>query len=463
MVFRWWCHRHRVPVVDRVYENLPTVTVQIPIYNEHNVAGRVIDQTVKLDYPGHLLQIQVVDDSTDDTFDLIAIKVKGYQQCGVNIQHIHRTNRQGYKAGALRDAMATATGELIAIFDADFVPQCDFLVRTVHAFTDPKLAMVQTRWGHLNRDSNRLTKTQAMMLDSHFALEQQVRYGSGMLFNFNGTAGIWRKAAIIDAGNWSADTLTEDLDLSFRAQLKGWRMSYMNDLECPAEIPSNLQAFKSQQHRWVKGGIQVMKKLLGHVWRAPLALRTKLEATFHLYNNFAYFVMLLDTLLFLIPSLIMREYIGVPVSYGLDIIMLMLSSGSHLVYLYFGQVALNKPRLPALVNLPWLLLLGVRLAFNNARAAWEALIDNDSEFVRTPKNGEELTAGKLCQPPTQKVYRTVLSGGTRIELLAVAVFFLAFIWAVLNENWYMLPFLGLLLLGFSITALDSLRSRLATL
>jgi len=232
--------------------------------------------------------------------------------------------------------------------------------------------MLQTRWTHLNLESNRLTRTQAMMLDSHFALEQQIRYASDMMFNFNGTAGIWRVDAIIDAGHWSADTLTEDLDLSYRAQLRGWEMVYINDVACPAELPSNMRAFKSQQHRWAKGGIQVMKKMLGTIWRSDFGLGKKLESTFHLSNNFAYFVMLFDTLFLLIPSLVMREHLNIPVLFWLDIPLLAISSGSHLLYLYFGQVALNKSKTNAFVQLPWLLLLGINLAFNNTRAALEA-------------------------------------------------------------------------------------------
>jgi len=454
MVARWYKYKDVTPPQASPWAELPKVTIQIPIFNERNVAGRIIDQSVKMDYPAGLLQIQVVDDSTDDTYQLIADKVAMYQGRGVDIQHVHRVDRAGYKAGALRDAMDEATGEFIAIFDADFLPPTDFLQKTIHHFSNPKLAMLQTRWAHLNLESNRLTRTQAMMLDSHFALEQQIRYASDMLFNFNGTAGIWRVEAIIDAGHWSADTLTEDLDLSYRAQLRGWEMIYINDIECPAELPSNMRAFKSQQHRWAKGGIQVMKKMLGTIWRSDSSVTKKTEATFHLSNNFAYFVMLVDTLFLLIPSLIMREQLDMPFLFWLDIPLLAISSGSHLLYLYFGQVALKKSKFNAFVQMPWLLLLGINLAFNNARAALEALRGHESEFVRTPKNGELQIGTSLELPVFEKSYLTILPNEKGLQLLTSGIFIFAAGWVVQVGNWYMLPFLISLAVGFSFSALD---------
>ncbi len=442
---------------NKHFASLPQVTIQLPVFNERNVALRVIDHAVKMDYPADKLEIQVVDDSTDDTYELIKARVIELQNEGVNINHIHRTNRQGFKAGALRDAMSSASGEFIAIFDADFIPGTDFLHKTIHHFSDAKVAMVQGRWGHLNLNSNRLTKTQAIMLDSHFALEQQVRYGSNMLFNFNGTAGIWRAQAIVDAGHWSADTLTEDLDLSYRAQLRGWKLIYRNDIVCPAELPADMRAFKSQQHRWAKGGIQVMKKLLKPVWNAPFSITKKIEATFHLSNNFAYFVMLLDTLFLLIPSLIARQYLEVPFVFWLDIPLLLISSGSHLIYLYFGQVALGKSQINALIHLPFLLLLGICLAFNNARAALEALLDQQSEFVRTPKSGD---VENEIQTVPIKQYKTKLPASEGIELASGIIFLYGAIWSMQNQNWLMLPFFVLLGIGFSLSAWASLYTRI---
>ena len=268
MVFRWFLHKNHSVIINNRFAEFPQITVQIPLYNERMVAQRIVDAVCAFDYPPDRLQIQIVDDSTDETFDLIAARVAKHQKMGINIQHVHRVNRQGYKAGALKEAMATATGEFIAIFDADFLPQPSLLRDTIDHCIDPDVGMVQFRWEHLNRSNSKLTQTQAIMLDAHFALEQQVRSSSGLFLNFNGTAGFWRTKAIIDAGHWSSDTLTEDLDLSYRAQIRGWKLRYLNDVSCPGELPADMNAFKSQQHRWAKGGIQVMLKLLKNIWHS---------------------------------------------------------------------------------------------------------------------------------------------------------------------------------------------------
>ena len=262
MVTRWHKYKDVKPSNKNKFNELPSITVQIPLYNERLVADRIIDAVAEFNYPADKLQIQIVDDSTDNTKESVAIRVAHFQNLGINIEHVHRTNRSGFKAGALKEAMDSASGEFIAIFDADFIPEKDLLLNTVHHFSNDNVGMVQFRWEHLNRSSSSLTQVQAMMLDAHFSLEQQVRYASGKLFNFNGTAGMWRTKAIIDAGHWSADTLTEDLDLSYRAQLAGWKMVYLNDVPCAGELPADMNAFKSQQHRWAKGGVQVMKKML---------------------------------------------------------------------------------------------------------------------------------------------------------------------------------------------------------
>ena len=449
MVFRWQKYKHTQATPTQTFDELPRVTVQIPIYNERFVAERVIDCVAELDYPKEKLQIQIVDDSTDETVDVIAKRVEYFKEHGVNIQHVRRGDRQGYKAGGLKSAMQYATGEYIAIFDADFLPNSDFILRTIHHFTDEKVGMVQTRWEHLNRASNRLTETQAMMLDSHFALEQHVRFGSRCLFNFNGTAGIWRTKTIYDSGNWSADTLTEDLDLSYRAQLGGWKLVYDNAVVCPAELPSNIEAFKSQQHRWAKGGIQVLKKMLKTVWLSPLSIKSKIESTFHLGNNLAYFVMLVDTVFFLIPSLFVRESINNDVLLWLDLPLLAFSSGGHLVYLYYGQIALRRPKFNSFVRLPWLLVLGVQLSCNNAKAALEALLGNESEFVRTPKSGELTLSGQVLKLSQKMAYRAQVDSTKLGEVVIALVYGVVFSWALLNEYWFTLPFALLLMVGFS--------------
>lgn len=463
MVLRWFKYRNYKPAAPQHYSELPQVTVQIPLYNERLVAKRIVDSIVLLDYPADRLQIQIVDDSNDDTSDLVAERVKHYQQQGINIDHVQRTNRQGFKAGALKEAMDTASGEFIAIFDADFIPSPDTLLRSIHHFTQPNIAMVQLRWEHLNRRSSLLTKTQAIMLDAHFALEQQVRCASEMLFNFNGTAGIWRTSAIIDAGHWSADTLTEDLDLSYRAQLAGWKMLYLNDVTCPGELPADMNAFKTQQYRWAKGGVQVMMKMLKTVWKAKLPFSKKIESTFHLSNNLAYFVMLTDTLLFLLPSLYLRDKYDFLNVWWLDIPLLLMASGGHIAYLYFGQIVLGRSKSRAFLKVPNLVMLGIQLAINNSKAGLEALLGKESEFVRTPKTGELQQSdgpnvnAELDNPIDVKklLYKPLPPKGAMFEFIIAAIYSLVFLWAIEQQHWFMLPFISLLTIGFIMSAFSS--------
>src|ERR687883_106700 len=288
LVYLYMKHKDRQPVPAGQFATLPPVTIQLPIYNEMYVADRLIDAVCQLDYPRELLEIQVLDDSTDETRAVAEQAVRRNAAKGIDITYLHRTDRTGFKAGALEAGMKVAKGEFIAIFDADFIPSTDFLQRTVQFFSDPKVAMVQARWGHINQDYSLLTKVQSILLDAHFVLEHGGRNRSGHFFNFNGTAGIWRRAAIVDAGGWQHDTLTEDLDLSYRAQLRGWRFVYLPEIEAPAELPVEMSSFKSQQFRWAKGSIQVAKKMLPTILRAEIPFSVKMEAFFHLTNNFAY-------------------------------------------------------------------------------------------------------------------------------------------------------------------------------
>lgn len=458
MVLRWTRHRKVRPTIAQTFEELPQVTVQIPLFNEKFVAERIIDACANFDYPTDKLQIQVVDDSTDNTKELVAARVARYQRDGINITHVHRTNRQGFKAGALKDAMETATGEFIAIFDADFMPEPSTIKKCVHHFTDDSVGMVQMRWEHINRFSSRFTEAQAIILDSHFAVEQQVRYASDKLFNFNGTAGLWRTSAIIDSGHWQGDTLTEDLDLSYRAQMKGWKLLYLNDVSCAGELPANMNAFRSQQHRWAKGGIQVMLKMLGNIWCSQLGLGQKLEATFHLGNNLSYLLVLLDTIFLLIPSIVVREMYDITFMLWVDLPLLMLATGGHLIYLYFGQVALKHSKRRALSHIPGLMLVGIQLAFNNARAGLEALRGQQSEFVRTPKSGEKASREKThTLTISQQFYQVVLPKSAAIEFLLSLVYCVVLAWAVFNQIWFMTPFLMLLIIGFMTTAVSNLR------
>ena len=291
IVYLFLKNRGNAPKPLGELQTLPRVTVQLPIFNELYVVERLLDSVSKLDYPRDLLDVQLLDDSTDETRELAAGLVAKLKERGFDIAHIHRHDRTGFKAGALENGLQSARGEYILILDADFVPSPDVLKRTVHYFTDPKVGMIQTRWGHLNRTYSMLTRVQAMFLDGHLLLEQTGRNRSGRFINFNGTAGIWRKSCIVDAGGWQHDTLTEDLDLSYRAQLKGWNFVFLPDLVTPAELPVDMNGFKSQQHRWTKGSIQTCKKLLPAVWRAELPLKVKVEATMHLTSNYAFLLL----------------------------------------------------------------------------------------------------------------------------------------------------------------------------
>lgn len=480
MAFRWYFHRNYKPNNPDSFSELPRITIQIPIYNEKFVAARSIKAACNIRYPKDKLQIQIVDDSNDSTSSIIADHVADFQAQGFDIQHVQRSNRNGYKAGGLKNAMKHTTGEFIAIFDADFVPTPDLLLDTIHYFTDPEIGMLQFRWEHLNRQSSKLTETQAILLDAHFALEQHVRAASDLFLNFNGTAGMWRSATIIDAGHWSADTLTEDLDLSYRAQLRGWKMCYLNHISCAGEIPTNLNAFKSQQHRWAKGGIEVMKKMLRKVWSAPVSIKRKLESTFHLTNNLAYLFMLVDTIFFLIPAIIIRDHYSISQHLWLDIPLLIAASGGHLIYLITGQVALKHSLGSALCSVPRLLLVGIELAFNNASAALEALMSKRSPFVRTPKNGdvssdkafidsqiEPATLSKVDQSSVANKeplgqYRTSTpSIRIYIESSLVFVYLLLFMWAAQNQHYYILPFALFLMLGFSRAASANFRDYLS--
>lgn len=297
----------RPSVTEPSLEVTPHVTVQIPLYNEKFVAARIIDCVAGFEYPIDKIQIQILDDSTDESVDIVAERVRHYKKMGYDISHIRRGNRIGFKAGALAAGMEDVKGDFIAIFDADFIPKDDFLSKTVPFFKDKNIGLVQARWSYLNTKTNMLTRLQSIMLDAHFGVEQVTRYGKGLFFNFNGTAGIWRKAAILDAGGWKADTLTEDTDLSYRAQMRGWKFVYRPEIYCPSEIPESMRAFKVQQHRWAKGTIEVMKKLLPTIWSSKILLRQKVEASLHLTANITYLLMFIDSLFFLLPAVHIRQ------------------------------------------------------------------------------------------------------------------------------------------------------------
>jgi cellulose synthase/poly-beta-1,6-N-acetylglucosamine synthase-like glycosyltransferase len=385
---RYWKNSYRLARQDATAGDvLPHVTVQLPVFNERFVVERLIDAAVAIRYPSDRLEIQVLDDSTDETAELAAAKVRHYQARGLHIDHIRRPNRAGFKAGALAHGLASARGELVTIFDADFLPDPQVLMATVPLFRDPRVAMIQTRWDHLNREFSMFTQVQALLLDAHFIIEHGGRYASDLFFNFNGTGGIWRTEAIHDAGGWQADTLTEDLDLSYRAQLRGWRFVFCPDLTSSGELPVEISAFKSQQHRWAKGATQVMLKLLPRVWRAPIPIRKKIEATFHLSSNVACVLMAIDSIFFLAPSIVVRYQMGWQSSLLIDVPLIVFASLSHVAFLVAAQLALFRSTCQRTRYIPAVVSLGIGLALNNARAVVEALAGQPSDFVRTPKLG----------------------------------------------------------------------------
>ncbi len=381
--------QHDRDLAARFWENgnralLPRVTVQLPIYNERYVVERLIDAAARLDYPRHLLEIQVLDDSTDDTTSLAATKVREHRAAGVDIVHLHRPDREGFKGGALREGLTQAKGELIAIFDSDFVPPPLFILETLPFFADHRLSTVQGRWGHINRDYSALTAAQAIGIDGHFAIEQPARAWSGLFMNFNGTAGIWRKAAILDAGGWQSDTLTEDLDLSYRAQLSGWRMKFLPHLLCPAEIPALLSGFKSQQHRWAKGSMQTAKKLLPRIVRSKASALAKYQAFLHMTH---YLVHPLMIMVILATPLLLRwnwllpgwRHLWAPLTF-----LSLATFGPSTLY-WYSQRELYRDWRQRLRAMPFLMLLGTGIAVSNSKAVFEGLFGRRNRFVRTPK------------------------------------------------------------------------------
>jgi cellulose synthase/poly-beta-1,6-N-acetylglucosamine synthase-like glycosyltransferase len=446
MIRGYWKHRKEFPeVAPGKFDALPRITVQLPIYNERYVVARLLEETAKIDYPWHLLQIQVLDDSTDDTHPFTERLVGEYQATGLPIEYIHRSNRKGYKAGALQNGLKTATGEVVAIFDADFVPPVDFLQRTVHFFADPKVGMVQTRWAYLNRHYNVLTEVQAMLLDGHFVLEHVARAGGGMFFNFNGTAGVLRRSMIDDAGGWQHDTLTEDSDLSYRAQLKGWKFVYVPSIECPSELPVETYSFQVQQSRWAKGLTQVAMKLLPTILRSKLPWRVKLEAFLHLTPNISYPLMIAVSALML-PVMIVRFYMGPFEMVMIDLPLIAASFWSISAFYVIAHRALfPKSWKRGLLFLPALMAAGVALTIINTRAVIEALVGYQTGFARTAK----YAIGGQQKVHLENIKYRRRSGWLPYAELAVGSYFLAMIiFAIESYNYLAIPFLLLFVGGY---------------
>jgi cellulose synthase/poly-beta-1,6-N-acetylglucosamine synthase-like glycosyltransferase len=442
---------------EKMPEKLPRVTIQLPLFNEYYVVERLIDAVCNIEYPKDLLEVQVLDDSTDDTVELAQNLVENYSNRGFDIKYIHRTNRQGYKAGALKEGLETAQGEFVAIFDADFVPKKDFLMKTIPHFKDDNVGMVQTRWEHLNEDYSFLTRSQALALDGHFVIEQQVRNKAGFFINFNGTAGVWRKSTIIDAGNWQPDTLTEDLDLSYRAQLRGWRFVFLNDVTSPAELPADINGLKTQQFRWTKGAVETAKKILPRVLKAKLPLKIKLESFVHLTSNIVFpFIMLVAILN--IPLVIIKNQIGGYDGYYTLMSVFVLASVSTFLFYMYAQRAIHLDWRKRLLLFPVFLAGSMGFAVNNTKAVLEALFNKKTGFARTPKYKIVTLQDKWQKT---KYVQKKISWIVIFELL----FALYYVFGIAISIYYVeiaaIPFQLLFLLGFGLVGIMSLRHALS--
>ncbi len=453
-VIDFWRYRRFVPEPAARFSEteLPRITVQLPLFNELYVVDRLLKAVTAIDYPREKLEIQVLDDSTDETVKVAEAVVAKYAEQGFDIHYIHRSDRTGFKAGALENGNKSAKGELLAIFDADFVPKPDCLRKLVDFFTDGMVGCAQMRWSHINGQYNLLTRLQTIMLDGHFVVEQTTRNRTGGFFNFNGTAGIWRRQAIEMSGGWQHDTLTEDTDLSFRAQLMGWKFVYLLDEEAPAEIPVEINAFKAQQRRWAKGVMQVGLKLYPRIWLAPLPLRVKLEMFFRLTGNISYPLMIVASFL-QFPLLLVRYNQPFYHLMVLDLPLLFFSSIS--VVLFYGSAVwyLDEKRTPRLLHLPLVMGLGIGLAFSNARAVLEALLGVKSEFVRTPKYRVEEATDATWKRKKYKRKRGLLP---LLELGFAVYFLLAIIYSARLHMWGTIPFLVLFFFGFGYMGVMSL-------
>jgi cellulose synthase/poly-beta-1,6-N-acetylglucosamine synthase-like glycosyltransferase len=452
MSYLYYKYRGNLPMPAGVLTKLPRVTIQLPIFNEMYVCERLIDAVCAIEYPRALFEVQVLDDSLDETTTIAKSAVDRWQAKGVDISYIHRKNRQGFKAGALQAGLAVAKGEFIAVFDADFVPGPDFLRKTMQYFSDANVGMVQVRWEHLNREFSLLTHAQSVLLDGHFVIEHTARNRSGRFFNFNGTAGIWRKAAIFSGGGWQHDTLTEDLDLSYRTQLAGWKFVYLPEVVSPAEVPVEMNAFKSQQARWAKGSMQTAKKLLPRLFRSDLPWSVKTEAFFHLTANVCYPLMVV--LSFLMPlSMVIRFQHGWYEVLFLDLPFFITATLSVFSFYMASQKEIGIPWKQRVKYLPFIMALGIGMCISNAKAVMEGLFGYQTEFTRTPKHGVK---GRIAAGWNLKQYRGLRSALPLLEI-AFGLYLTCSIWVAMDrELVFSLPFLFLFQLGFLYVGLMSL-------
>ncbi|HEX5132562.1 MAG TPA: glycosyltransferase [Candidatus Krumholzibacteria bacterium] len=444
LFYRHYKHaRHAPPPVMRD-DFLPSVTVQLPLYNELYVARRVIEAAAAIRYPRQLLRIQILDDSTDETRAIARDTAAELRARGVAVEYLHRAERTGFKAGALKDGLAATPDDLVAVFDADFVPPADFLEKTVAHFQDPTVGMVQTRWGYLNRDYSLLTRVQAMLLDGHFMIEHTARSFSGRYFNFNGTGGIFRRDAILQSGGWEGDTLTEDLDLSYRAQMCGWRFVFLPDVECPSELPVDIFGLKNQQHRWTKGSIQVGRKLLPRIWRSHAPLKVKLEATFHLSANLSY--LLLVALSVLMPfAVVARAHALERGPFVLEAAVFGMTTASIFIFYLVALRELHADWRIRLRDIVPILAIGVGMCINNAWAVMEALLGHKTPFMRTAKYHIESLADRW----KGKLYRSARKPSFYVEFLFLVYMIGGFLAVAGLREWAALPYMGLFVAGFA--------------
>ncbi|RKY92946.1 MAG: glycosyl transferase family 2 [Ignavibacteriae bacterium] len=438
------------------FECNASVTIQLPLYNELYVVERLIDTICKIDYPKDKFEIQVLDDSNDETVNIAARVVEEKRKEGFDISHIRRENREGFKAGALKEGLKIAKGEYIAIFDADFIPKKDFLKKTLSFFTNENIGMVQTRWEHLNGNHSILTKAQALALDGHFVIEQTVRNKAGFFINFNGTGGVWKKECIENAGNWHSDTLTEDLDLSYRAQINGWKFIFLKDFTSPAELPSEINALKTQQFRWTKGAIETAKKILPQLWKSKQPLRIKLQGTFHLTNNFVFPFILLVAILN-VPLVFVKNSGAHDLYFAVMSVFVLAFISSFMFYLY-SQKDIHPGWRKRIVLFPLFMAGSMGFAINNSRAVFEGLMNRKSEFVRTPKFKLVGESGSWMD---KKYLNNKLGLDVVVETIMAVYCFIGVASSIYFQEIAALPFQLLFFIGFSFVSITSIRHAFA--
>ncbi len=452
MVYYYLKYRHQRDDLTRELTEYPHITIQLPVFNEMYVVERLIKSTCDIDYPLDKLEIQVLDDSTDETVEIVANIVKEYRLRGFDIVHIHRDDRSGFKAGALKEGLKTSKGEFVAIFDADFIPRKNFLKVVIPFFKDPKIGMVQTRWEHLNRSYSLITQILSLALDGHFVMEQQARNKADYFINFNGTSGVWRKECIYDAGNWEADTLTEDLDLSYRAQLKGWKFKYLTDFTTPAEVPSEIVSVKSQQFRWTKGAMETCRKILPRVWKSKFPLKLKIISTFHLTNNIVFPFILIACILNT-PIVLIKNTGQYDTYFTFMSVFVLAFIASFLFYLY-SQKDVYEDWRKRIILFPLFMAGSMGFAINNTKAIFQAVINKKTEFVRTPKY---LIVDKNDSWVDKKYVHKKISLSVIFESLIAIYSFAGVVISVITLQISALPFQLMFSFGFGLVAYLSIK------